>query len=100
MKAIIRRLTIEEIADYVGLDRNYLGSIFKKHLNTTMQEFLIDFRMKKACGLLKNEDITIADVVRSVGYQDQLQFSKVFKSRKTLSLLNYRNMLKNNDFTS
>lgn len=77
-----RKITIEEIARHVGLDRNYLGSLFKKHLNMPMREFLTGIRISKACGLLKREDIRIADVSRSVGYEDQLQFSKVFKKQK------------------
>lgn len=85
-----RKLTIKEIAQHVGLERSYLGSIFKKQTNKTLQEFLIDFRIRKACNLLKYENINVADVARSVGYEDQLQFSKIFKSRTGLSPVNYR----------
>jgi YesN/AraC family two-component response regulator len=85
-----RKITIEEIARHVGLDRNYLGSLFKKHLNMPMREFLTGIRISKACGLLKREDIRIADVSRSVGYEDQLQFSKVFKKQKGMCPLDYK----------
>lgn len=85
-----KKITIEEIARHVGLDRNYLGSLFKKHLNVPMREFLANLRINKACGLLKREDIRIADVARSVGYEDQLQFSKVFKKQKGMCPLDYK----------
>lgn len=88
-----KKLTVGEISKHIGLDRSYLGSVFKKRLNTTMQEFLIDFRVKKACVLLQHEDIRIADVARSVGYLDQLQFSKIFKSRMGISPVTYRSLM-------
>lgn len=85
-----RNIRIAEIAEAVGLDRSYLGSLFKKSLNVSMQGFLADLRMNKACRLLRNAELRIADVSRSVGYSDQLQFSKVFKAHKGLSPLEYR----------
>ncbi len=85
-----RKITIEMIARHVGLDRSYLGSIFKKKLTISMQDFLVNYRLSKACELLKNEDIRISDVARSVGYSDQLQFSKIFKEHMGISPLAYR----------
>lgn len=77
-----RKITISEIAHYIGLDRSYLYSIFKEYLNTSPQEFLINFRMEKACELMKNDILSIGDISRSVGYEDTLLFSKVFKKVK------------------
>lgn len=85
-----RNIRIAEIAEAIGLDRSYLGSLFKKHLNVSMQGFLADLRMTKACRLLRNADLRIADVSRSVGYSDQLQFSKVFKTHTGFSPREYR----------
>jgi len=85
-----KKVTIEDVSRYVGLDRSYLGSLFKKHLNLSMQDFLINFRIERACSLLENTDIRIGDVARSVGYPDQLQFSRVFKNRRGISPTEFR----------
>lgn len=87
------RLTVNDIANYVGLNRSYLGSIFNKHLKMSMQEFLISLRMRKACELLNYHDISVGDVARSVGYQDQFHFSKLFKRVMGMSPLNYRKQM-------
>jgi len=76
------KLTIDEVSRYVGLDRSYLGSLFIKYLHISMQDFLINLRMDKACSLLENENLRVGDVARSVGYPDQLHFSRIFKTRK------------------
>ncbi len=80
-----RHLEIDDIAQAIGLDRNYLGVIFKKGVNMTMKEFLTAFRVNRACELLEDSKLTIGDVSRSVGYDDPLLFSKVFKKIKSVS---------------
>ncbi len=74
-----RKLTVDMIANFVGLNRSYLNSIFKKDFGKTLQQYLMELRILKACELLENENLSIGDVSRSVGYTDQLLFSKVFK---------------------
>ncbi|MDI3310332.1 MAG: AraC family transcriptional regulator [Thermoanaerobacterium sp.] len=88
-----RKITISDIAKYVSLDRSYFSTIFKNSLNTSPQEFLINYRLNKACELMKNPALSISDVSRSVGYEDPLAFSKIFKKIKGYSPMFYRKML-------
>lgn len=85
-----RKVRISELAHHLGLDRSYLGSIFKEQLGTSLQDFLLKFRMDKACALMKNENLSIGDISRSVGYDDPLLFSKLFKKSKGLPPREYR----------
>lgn len=91
MKNYSREIRVAEISNYVGLDRSYLWSIFKKYLNISPQQFVIKYRLERACELLVNKDLTIGDIARSVGYQDQLLFSKTFKKTYQQSPSEYRN---------
>ncbi len=85
-----RKIAVSDIAHYLGLDRSYLGSIFKQQLNCSLRDFLINFRMNKACELMKNKELSIGDISRSVGYEDPFLFSKVFKKTKSLPPREYR----------
>lgn len=85
-----REISIGNIATHVGLDRSYLYSIFKQYLSTSPQGFLINFRMDKACELMLDPSLSIGDIARSVGYEDPLLFSKVFKKIKGASPREYR----------
>ena len=85
-----RNLKVKEIADYLGLNRSYLGVIFKEIVGLTPQEFLIDFRVDKAKKLLADKSMSIGDVSRSVGYDDPLTFSKLFKKNTGVSPNLYR----------
>lgn len=54
------------------------------------QQFLIHYRMAKAAELLKNSKISVAEVGRSVGYENQLHFSRAFKSVFGIPPMEYR----------
>ncbi|MCD8216943.1 MAG: AraC family transcriptional regulator [Clostridiales bacterium] len=74
-------ISIEDIAAFLGLNRSYFGKIFKKAVGKTPQEFLITYRMIKACDLLKLTRLSIQDISQAVGYTDQLHFSRAFKKQ-------------------
>lgn len=80
-----RKVTINEIASHVMLERKYFSSIFKKEMNTSPINFLLQFRMRKACEMLREKNYTVAEVARSVGYTDPLVFSRSFKKHMNLS---------------
>lgn len=86
-------IKISDIANFIGINRSYLSSIFKEKIKVSPQEFLLNFRIKKACVLLENKSLAIGDVSRSVGYADQLIFSKIFKKVKGVSPKEYRKSL-------
>ncbi len=91
-------VNVNEIADYLSLNRSYLTTIFKKALKVSPQEFLLMYRMKKAMELLMNTDYTINQIAISCGYSNQLSFSKAFHKFQGLSPREFRkrNRLENN----
>jgi AraC-like DNA-binding protein len=85
-----RKISIEEIASYVGINRKYLCRLFSDILNVSPQNYLINFRLQKACDLLVNSGLSIHEVSNSIGYTDPFLFSKVFKKYKGISPMTYK----------
>lgn len=85
-----RRTRISDIARSIGLDRSYMYSLFNEYLNMSPQEFLIHFRIEKACELMRGGGLSISEISRSVGYDDPLVFSKAFKNVKGLPPREFR----------
>jgi AraC family transcriptional regulator of arabinose operon len=85
-----QKISVLNIAQYVGLDRTYLSSLFKEKLGLSLQIYLLQYRMNRAKELFKNQDLTIGDISRSVGYTDPLLFSKMFKKINRVSPKSYR----------
>lgn len=73
-------ISVENIADNCGLNRSYFGKIFKEAIGRTPQEFLLNYRMTKAAELLKLTRLSIGDISKAVGYDNQLHFSRAFKN--------------------
>ncbi|MCX7843101.1 MAG: AraC family transcriptional regulator [Clostridia bacterium] len=85
-----RRMNIAELVKHVGIDRTYLYELFIKKYKVSPQEFLIRFRMRKACELLCQTDLPVGAVACSVGYEDQLTFSRMFRKVMGISPSKFR----------
>ncbi len=83
-------ISVLDIAKSCKIHRNYLARIFRENLGVSPQEFLINFRMKKAIQLLITTKIPIKDIGNAVGYPNQLHFSRAFKNVYGMSPREYR----------
>jgi len=87
-------ITVEDIAAFCNLDRGYLSKIFSSVLSASPKEFLIQYRLNKACELLKITDRSIGEISALVGYPNQLHFSKAFSHRFNISPREWRKINK------
>ncbi|MWV46006.1 helix-turn-helix domain-containing protein [Paenibacillus sp. HJL G12] len=85
-----QKVTVLDIARSVGLDRTYLSGLFKDKFGVSLQTFLLEYRMSRATDLLRNPELSVSDVSRSVGYNDPFLFSKMFKKVVGSSPKQYR----------
>lgn len=83
-------LTIERLAAYCNINRSYLCRLFKGTYGIGPKEYLLNFRMSIAASLLCNSQTSIKVVGISVGYENQLHFSKAFKQVHGLSPAKWR----------
>ncbi|WP_379154706.1 AraC family transcriptional regulator [Paenibacillus sp. sgz5001063] len=90
-------VTVERMSSSLKLDRKYLSALFKKTVGLPPQQYLLNFRIAKACELLMETPCTIGEISRSVGYQDPLLFSRMFKKVKGCSPKEYRIRHADND---
>lgn len=71
-------ITVEQIADFMNLDKRYLNKVFKKYFGITIKQYLIKVRMKEAKRLLKRGYL-VKQTAAMVGYHDPFVFSRAFK---------------------
>jgi len=83
-------IKVQDIADYIGINRSYLTSIFKKQLHVSPQEYLMRFRLNIAAHLLTSTSLTIQEIATSIGYDNPLTFSKIFKQEYAVSPKHFR----------
>lgn len=83
-------LTVSEIVDYTKIERTYLFRLFKESTGKSVLNYLTSYRIHRAGYLLQHSSLSIKSIACSVGYIDQLYFSKVFKKSTSYSPSEYR----------
>ncbi len=76
-----KNISVENIANLLGIERSYLSRLFKTYKNKSTQNYIIDYRMHKAKRLFEEEDMNVSQVCTAVGYTNIYCFSRIFKSR-------------------
>lgn len=80
----MQKLTVEEIARHLGLNRSYLSKIFSKRTNTTIQNYIMDVRYEESKRYL-SKGFSVIETAAACGYTDPSNFSKLFKAREGMS---------------
>ena len=83
-------IKITDIASRFYITPVYLGKIFKERIGISPKQYIIKKRIERAKELLANTNLAVNEISNSVGYTDQLYFSRIFKVHCKLSPLEYR----------
>ncbi len=92
-------ITVEDIADYIGVSRSTLFRQFRKVEQLSPKEYLDRYRIQRSAHLLETTGLTIESVAQSVGYDNGLYFSKVFRRYMNETPSGYRKRMQNTDGT-
>ena len=85
-------ISVEDIAFSAGVSRTTLFRVFKSEMNTSPAGYLISFRISQAKRLLIDTDLSVTAIARSVGYEDNLYFSRAFHKAVGMTPTEYRNL--------
>lgn len=83
-------ISLNSLAEMVGMSPSYFSSIFSKEVGRTFVEYLTDLRMDKAKELLMCSSMKTSEIGHSVGYKDSHYFSYIFKKKQGCSPKEYR----------
>ena len=84
-------LSVEKIADEVGISRVHLHRKMKELTGQTPHDFIRNIRLKKAATLLSSGDMNVSEVMYACGFSNAASFSTVFKKLYGVSPREYMN---------
>ena len=90
---ISEKISLDNVSDYLGVNKSYLSSIFNKDMGISIVDYIHDKRISNACYLLANTDFSISEVADYIGYFDTSYFIRIFKTLTKVTPLKYRESL-------
>lgn len=78
------------LSNELGYSQVYTGKLVKQLTGKSFREYIHDSRCKLAAELLKNSDVSVNDIINTVGYENGTFFRKKFKNKYGVNPLEYR----------
>jgi signal transduction histidine kinase/DNA-binding LacI/PurR family transcriptional regulator/AraC-like DNA-binding protein len=86
-------LSRQEIAEAIGVNRDYLSRVFRQELGLSPWEYLHRYRIKQAIELLRQTNDSITEIALQVGFPDPAYFSRIFRKVTGMAPSAYREHL-------
>ncbi len=85
-------LSLERVSKELSISQNHLGSLIKKEIGMSFSEYLSSVRLKYACDLLKNTNMSVKEIAFSSGYGSVEYFLYAFKQKLKTTPSKYRSL--------
>ncbi len=72
-------LSSQSIGDYMNMSGRYVMKKFKQSTGISINEYILDVRMKQAIYLLKHSDMPVNKVAENIGIENENYFYRLFK---------------------
>ncbi|WPU99280.1 helix-turn-helix transcriptional regulator [Mucilaginibacter sp. cycad4] len=90
IQAVLKALKVKVIADKAGTSENYPGQYFKKHTGETMQQYIINYKLKLIENRLLNSNMRMAEIANELGFNDESQLNRIFKKYRSMNPSDFR----------
>lgn len=88
---VFKKMTLEELADKLKLNKSYFIRLFNKKMNTTPMKYFTKLKIEAASSMLLSTSLPIYEISEKLCFYSEFHFSKSFKQYKGLPPRDYRN---------
>lgn len=93
------QITIEELANYVNFNPNYLSKLFKKEIGMPVAFYIRGKRIDAAKNMLRYSNYTYVDISNYLSFTSHSHFISAFKKQVGMTPKQYRNKYYKNNWT-
>ena len=87
-------LSLSVLAEKCGVSDSYLSSLFRKEMNMTLTDYILQTRIAHAIYLLNTTQMSIQTIASQCGFDDGNYFTRIFKRTQGQSPRQYRKSIK------
>lgn len=84
------KITVQEIADAIGLEANYLSTLFHKQMNITIKQYIMEQKINVAKKMLMYSPFSYIEISTYLGFSSQSHFGAEFKKYTELTPKQFR----------
>ena len=84
------KISIQEIADNLGISKEYMQKLFKKYEGISITEYISDIKIEAASNMLRYSDRKIQEIAEYLHYGSVSHFSTAFRKKMHQSPKEYR----------
>ncbi|MBQ8781758.1 MAG: helix-turn-helix transcriptional regulator [Oscillospiraceae bacterium] len=84
------RLTVQDVADMLNINRSYLSSLFIKETGISVSDFIRREKIKAAANMLKFSEYSYGEIAEYFSFASQSHFIKCFRNQTGLTPKEYR----------
>ena len=83
-------LRVEQMCAHLGISVSYLGKYFKKQTGETLQQYIINYKLRLVEMRLLHSDMRINEIVFELNYTDESHLNRLFKKYKGINPSEFR----------
>ncbi|MEC0227556.1 helix-turn-helix domain-containing protein [Paenibacillus alba] len=83
-------LGVAQIAERIQMTPQYLSTFFKKHQGQNLLDYITHKRIEQAKQLMENKELTIVQIAKKIGYNNDVVFIRAFKKLEGVTPGKYR----------
>lgn len=87
-----RNIPLEDVCGAVGFSPAYFSALFKKETGEGFSKYLTQVRIDQAKELLRETDLSVAEVCEAVGYSDRKHFTQTFHKMTGVNPAEFRRL--------
>lgn len=84
------KLRLETISSHFGLSDGYLGKYFKKHTGESLQQYIMNYKLRLVEIRLQFSDMRINEIVSELGFTDESHLNRLFKKHRGVNPTAFR----------
>ncbi|SMD13933.1 PocR ligand-binding domain-containing protein [Sporomusa malonica] len=86
-------IKIEDVAERLFVSPSHISRLFQQEVHCTVNDYITRVRIEQAVELMKKPELSVEQVSKTIGFQNQSYFAKVFRKYIGVTPLVYRNSL-------
>ncbi|MCI8388418.1 MAG: helix-turn-helix transcriptional regulator [Clostridiales bacterium] len=86
------KITLQSLSEQFGLSKQYIIRLFRKHLETSVTQFILDLKLSHVPELLTKSSMNISEIAAYLGFSNIYYFSRMFKKKYSVSPTKFTNI--------